>query len=292
MNGHSLKRNRQILAFLLIIGPVLLGGILFVVSKRIYGDYRAAMNLLKQSYEDREQLNGLRDDLEELQAGEAGFLLTGNQSFLWARKSSHDDISVRLVYLKDLYADRPTQFERLQRLRPLVEAKLAEYAKVTTLKKSGQDEKALELANSDGRTPLIDEIRSTIAEIQVAEDGMLAERKRANETKLDTSDTVSTLLSFLLATVVICAGVLLLRIRQLQSIITICAWTQKVNFNGKWMPMEDFLWRRFRVKVSHGISKEAFEGVMGMVGKNLTVSDGRVDKTNGPKPLPDVDKVR
>jgi len=119
---------------------------------------------------------------------------------------------------------------------------------------------------------------------------MLTARKRANENKLDTSDAVSTGLLILSATAVIYAGVLVLRIRQLQSIITICAWTQRVNFNGKWMPMEDFLWRRFRVKVSHGISEEAFEGVMGMVGKNLTVSDSRPEKLIGSKAQPDVEK--
>jgi hypothetical protein len=55
------------------------------------------------------------------------------------------------------------------------------------------------------------------------------------------------------------------------------------------MPMEEFLWRRFRVKVSHGISEEAFDGVMGMVGKNLTVSESRSKKSIIPKIQPDVD---
>jgi CHASE3 domain sensor protein len=290
MNGHSLKRNRRNLKILLIIGPLLIGSILFIVSRRIYADHREAMNLLKQSYEDREQLNGLRDDLDELQAGETGFLLTGDQSYLRAHQASYDDISVRLAGLNVLYAARSAQFGRLQRLQPLVEAKLAEYRDVTMLKKSGQDDKALQLANGDGHTPIIDQIRSIIAEMQVAEDRLLADRKRTNETKLNASDAVSTGLLFLSATVIIYSGVLVLRIRQLQSIITICAWTQKVNFNGKWMPMEDFLWRRFRVKVSHGISEEAFEGVMGMVGKKLTVSDGSSDKLSAPKTQPDVDK--
>lgn len=290
MNGHSLKRNQRNLKILLIIGPLLIGSILFIVSRRIYADHREAMNLLKQSYEDREQLNGLRDDLDELQAGETGFLLTGDQSYLRAHQVSYDDISVRLAGLNVLYAARSAQFGRLQRLQPLVEAKLAEYRDVTMLKKSGQDDKALELANGDGHTPIIDQIRSIIAEMQVAEDRLLADRKRTNETKLNASDAVSTGLLFLSATVIIYSGVLVLRIRQLQSIITICAWTQKVNFNGKWMPMEDFLWRRFRVKVSHGISEEAFEGVMGMVGKKLTVSDGSSDKLSAPKTQPDVDK--
>lgn len=290
MNGHSLKRDQRILKILLVIGPILIGVILFLVSKRIYADHRAAMNLLKQSYEDREQLNGLRDDLNELQAGESGFLLTGNQSYIRTHLLSYDDVSVRLANLNALNADRPGQSGRLERLRPLIQAKLEEFRNATALKESGQDEKALKLANADGQTSLIDQIRSLIAEMQVAEDRMLADRQRANESRLDISDAVSTGLLIMSATVVIGAGVLVLRIRQLQSIITICAWTQRVNFNGEWMPMEEYLWRRFRVKVSHGISEEAFEGVMGMVGKNITVSDSRPDKLNSPKTQPDVDK--
>jgi CHASE3 domain sensor protein len=291
MNGHALKRNQRNLKILLIIGPLLLGGILFVVSKKVYADHREAINLLKQSYEDRERLNGLRDDLDELQAGETGFLLSGDQSYLRTHQFSYDDTTVRLNYLNTLYTKRPAQLERWQRLRPLVEAKLAQYREVTSLKKSGQDDKALQLANGNGQTSIIDQIRSIIAEMQLAEDGMLSDRKRANEAKLDTSDALSTGLLFLSATVVIYAGVLVLRIRQLQSIITICAWTQRVNFNGKWMPMEDFLWRRFRVKVSHGISEEAFEGVMGMVGKNLTVSDNRSEKSTSSKTPSSADKA-
>jgi CHASE3 domain sensor protein len=278
MNGHSLKRNQRNLKYLLIIGPLLIAGILFVVSKRIYADHRAAMDLLKQSYEDREQLNGLRDDLDELQAGETGFLLSGDQSYLQAHQFAYDDTSVRLGYLNALYADHPVQAEPWLRLRPLVEGKLAEYRNVTGLKKAGQDDKALRLASGEGGASIIDQIRSIITVMQVAEDATLADRKIASEAKLNASDAVSTGLLILSGTVVIYASVLFLRIRQLQNIITICAWTQKVNFNGKWMPMEEFLWRRFRVKVSHGISEEAFDGVMGMVGKNLTISDSRSKK--------------
>src|ERR1700675_4980036 len=290
MNGHSLKRNQRNLKILLIIGPLLIGGILFVVSKRVYADHRSSMDLLKQSYEDRERLNGLRDDLDELQAGETGFLLTGDQAYLRAHQFSYDDTSVRLTYLNALYANRPAQLERWHQVRPLVEAKLAQYREVTALKKSGQDDKALQLANGDGHTSIIDQIRSIVAEMQVTEDETLADRKRTNENRFNTSDAVSTGLLVLSATVVIYAGVLVLRIRQLQSIITICAWTQKVNFNGKWMPMEEFLWRRFRVKVSHGISEEAFDGVMGMVGKNLRVTDTRPNKLNTPKIRPEIEK--
>ena len=44
--------------------------------------------------------------------------------------------------------------------------------------------------------------------------------------------------------------------------------------------MEGFLWKRFGISVSHGISEEAFDGVMGIVGKGLTVSDAPTEPTD------------
>ena len=99
MNGHSLKRNQRNLKILLIIGPLLIGAILFVVSKRVYAEHRSSMDLLKQSYEDREHLTGLRDDLDELQTGETGFLLTGDSSIVYLQASLFYQVSDPAAYV-------------------------------------------------------------------------------------------------------------------------------------------------------------------------------------------------
>ncbi len=39
--------------------------------------------------------------------------------------------------------------------------------------------------------------------------------------------------------------------------ITICAWTGEVFYNGEWMTVEDFLRKRFGLQISHGISPKA-----------------------------------
>jgi len=288
MNGKSLHRNRRVLLFAFIVGPILIAAILFVVSRQMYAEQQQAMKLVKQSNEDRAQLIELRDALNEAEASEYGFLLTGSQSWLPRYLLSQDDAMIRLTFMGVAFADRPGQLDRLNRLRPLVEAKLAEFREVTRLKQSGQDEKVLQVVSANGGVLALNQIRSLIAEMQAAEDQMLAGRLQENETKVNVRDAISTGLLCLSAVVVTAAGVLLLRIRQLQSIITICAWTQRVNYNGEWMRMEDFLWKRFRLRVSHGISEEAFEGVMGMVGKNLTVSKSRPEKkVDNPKTQPD-----
>ena len=288
MNGKSLHRNRRVLLFAFIVGPILIAAILFVVSRQMYAEQQQAMKLVKQSNEDRAQLIELRDALNEAEASEYGFLLTGSQSWLPTYLFSQNDAMIRLTFMGVAFADRPGQLDRLNRLRPLVEAKLAEFREVTRLKQSGQDEKVLQVVSANGGVLALNQIRSLIAEMQAAEDQMLAGRLQENETKVNVRDAISTGLLCLSAVVVTAAGVLLLRIRQLQSIITICAWTQRVNYNGEWMRMEDFLWKRFRLRVSHGISEEAFEGVMGMVGKNLTVSKSRPEKkVDNPKTQPD-----
>jgi GAF domain-containing protein len=42
-----------------------------------------------------------------------------------------------------------------------------------------------------------------------------------------------------------------------EALITICAWSKKVRIDGEWVSFEEFLERRFGMRVTHGISREA-----------------------------------
>ena len=53
--------------------------------------------------------------------------------------------------------------------------------------------------------------------------------------------------------------VILLRLEKLQQIVTVCAWTGQVKFEGEWIRLDEYLQRRFGLSVSHGLSKEAAE---------------------------------
>ncbi len=143
MNGKSLHQNRRALLFAFIFGPILIAAILFVVSRQMYAEQQQAMKLLKQSNEDRAQLIELHDALNEAEAGEYAFLLTGSKSWLPTYLFSQNDTMIRLAFLAVSFADRPAQLERLNRLRSLVEAKLAEFRDVTRLKQSGQVRKSV-----------------------------------------------------------------------------------------------------------------------------------------------------
>ena len=286
MNGNFLRNQKEALSVFIVV-PILLAILVFVFLKQMYGSQQQRMTLVRHSYEVREQLLELRNDLIQSQTGQNIFLLTGIRSYLQPSLFAESDAFVRLTYLSVLLADRPAQLARLTRLRPLIEKTLAENRSTVSSRES-PSEKALEIAHGSQESILPEQIAAILREMQADEDRVLSLRQKVSQSDVDARATVSSVLLCVTAAIGVGAGVLVLRIRKLQNIITICAWTQRVNFNGKWMRMEDFLWNRFRVRVSHGISEEAFDGVVGMVGRNITVSDSRADKFNNSKAQPDV----
>lgn len=41
--------------------------------------------------------------------------------------------------------------------------------------------------------------------------------------------------------------------------VIMCAWTRRLKWNEQWVSVEDYLWERFRMRVSHGISDDAIQ---------------------------------
>jgi CHASE3 domain sensor protein len=55
------------------------------------------------------------------------------------------------------------------------------------------------------------------------------------------------------------AWLLLRRVRDLEGLITVCAWTRRVQWEGRWVSFEEYLLRRFHLRCTHGICDEAAE---------------------------------
>ena len=47
---------------------------------------------------------------------------------------------------------------------------------------------------------------------------------------------------------------LLLRLRRHEQMLHVCAWSKAVEYEGEWITFEQYLTRRFGVKMTHGIS--------------------------------------
>jgi GAF domain-containing protein len=51
------------------------------------------------------------------------------------------------------------------------------------------------------------------------------------------------------------------RLSRLREIVTMCAWTRRLELEGEWLSVENYLERRFGIEVSHGISAEALHAL-------------------------------
>ena len=46
------------------------------------------------------------------------------------------------------------------------------------------------------------------------------------------------------------------KVRRLESLVAMCAWTRTIEMDGRWVTIAEFLRERVGVRVSHGVSDE------------------------------------
>jgi CHASE3 domain sensor protein len=274
MKSSFLQHNRRYLLLVVVLVPLLISGVFFYISRQIRDQQNTALLWVRHSYLVREKLSTVETALYRAQSSERGYALSGRPEYVGVYVITRANLLLESALLRLLVADNPAQEKLAGDLQATLQAKLAELTHGVELRAAGNEREASALVNSDAWN-LITSARRKILVMRAAEDKLLAERTLTSEKKLDLRENISTVLLLTSTALIVGAGILFLRIQLLQNIITVCAWTQRVNYRGKWMRMEEFLWERFRVKVSHGISEEAFDGVMGIVGKELTVSERR-----------------
>lgn len=274
MKSSFLQHNRRYLLLVVVLVPLLISGVFFYISRQIRDQQNTALLWVRHSYLVREKLSTVETALYRAQSSERGYALSGRPEYVGVYVITRANLLLESALLRLLVADNPAQEKLAGDLQATLQAKLAELTHGVELRAAGNEREASALVNSDA-WKLITSARRKILVMRATEDKLLAERTLTSEKKLDLRENISTVLLLTSTALIVGAGILFLRIQLLQNIITVCAWTQRVNYRGKWMRMEEFLWERFRVKVSHGISEEAFDGVMGIVGKKLTVSERR-----------------
>jgi CHASE3 domain sensor protein len=275
MKSSFLQYNRRYLFLIVIVVPVLISAVFFYVSHELRQGQAVALQWVRHTYLVREKLYVAENLLSQAESSQRGYILTGRPEYVGPFLIAKTTLPFETALLRFLVADNQPQEKLAIDLQKTTQEVLAELTKGSDLRSAGDQNAALDLVNSGRSWDLMNSAHQEIFAMRAAQDQLLAERNAISEKKLDLIENLSIVLLLVTTAVVVGAGILFLRLQLLQNIITVCAWTQRVNYRGKWMRMEEFLWERFHVKVSHGISEEAFDGVMGIVGKKLTVSERR-----------------
>ena len=148
--------------------------------------------------------------LEDAESGHHSYLLSGRESYLSTYRDARPQID---KITKDLHASLGTdslQLARLGKIDHLVVLKLERLEKALALAKTAGNKPAMKYALENEGQEYMDQIRSLVAEMSRAQEGVVIERRRENATILLENKILSLSVSFS-ALCMVLASILLLR---------------------------------------------------------------------------------
>ena len=108
----------------------------------------------------------------------------------------------------------------------------------------------------------MDSARFVLASIRTSENQRLGSRQVQLISALDRAYFATMALCVMVIVFGITAGALQLRSERLGRLVTVCAWSRMIQYNGEWLTLEEYLARRFSVSVTHGISPQQLDVLM------------------------------
>lgn len=199
--------------------------------------------------------------MSEAEAGQRGYLLTGHTSFLEPYTAAKKDVGARLANLRRLVSDNPAGLRRLLSIESTSRAKIAELDSRINLARAGKRDEAINTVTMAHSDSLMTEIRSGLQGMTNDEATNLRDRQQFLVRELRRGDMVSlglagALLVMLIALIVIARGA-----EHYRNLVTLCAWSRLVEFEGEWISFEEYLRRKFDISATHGISPDALSQI-------------------------------
>jgi len=224
----------------------------------------------------RERVSHVRTvllDLETLlvcmvdaETGQRGYLLVHEDSYLEPYRHSLAFSRDQIQTLRQLIRD-PEQQRNLGRLEPLLKSKFEELAQTISLEQRGDHAGALKIMTLNSGKNTMDEIRATVRAMQDGETALYQQQEEAFQRNSQINYELSALLLALGfgGVIAVIYFSMLRRLEQMKEMITICAWSKLIEFEGEWLSVEQYLTRRLHARVTHGISRVESEKMLNLL---------------------------
>jgi methyl-accepting chemotaxis protein len=184
-------------------------GLFVYLALKSTRDFTGAATAVERSHQVINGLERVLSSVKDVEAGNRGYVITGDESYLAPYNDARSGIDTELARLRDLVADNPEQALRLESLRPVLVRKLALLrANVELRRTKGFDAALADIHTSEGKE-LMDAVRSSVEEMRQAElkllgsrDARLARDAESFEVLFKWGGAVASLLVILAATLV------------------------------------------------------------------------------------------
>ncbi|QLE46925.1 response regulator [Nostoc sp. C057] len=187
------KRRKQF--FKTVAGGFgLASAILVLIGVISYQNTRILIDASNQVQKTQDKINKLEELLSEMkdaETGQRGYILTGQESYLEPYQAVVVNIDQKIVELKDLIADQPSQQKQFAALESLIAAKFAILKQTIYLRQNQGFEAALQVIQTNQGKYIMDDIRKVIHEIENEDKRLLQQQSQA--AKASANNTVLTL---------------------------------------------------------------------------------------------------
>jgi CHASE3 domain sensor protein len=215
------------------------------------------------TYKILDVLEQTESHVADAEVGRRGYLLTGRKDYLIPYDNAMSLIRKDIQQLKTLTNDGLSQRTHIAELQNLVAGQLSLDPEKITSRTNSPDAWAVTLTEQGKDT--LDKIGRVLFQIREEEGYWLNVRQQRTEDNAIASEVASVVLVGAVALALLFIVIIRLRLERLQRVVTICAWTGLVKYEGQWIRMDEYLQRRFGLTVSHGLSREASAKIIGEI---------------------------
>jgi CHASE3 domain sensor protein len=192
--------------------------------------------------------------IDRAQHSRQAYLATGEDSYLEAYRTACTEVDSSMDRLVTEDYVVTSNLVHAEDLREFVHQKLSEIGKGLEVNPPARGAGSMPVADTD------------LARVRKVLDSLAQNESRDINGELDSARArtvfhrnlvvaLGVINVLFLAGVAFCA----MKIGSLYSLITMCAWSKRVQFGGQWIPLEEYMKKRFGLRISHGISEEEFE---------------------------------
>ena len=251
-----MQRANKILFFAGLSLPLLALLVMSWLVHRTSGQFQESFYHVAHTYKVLNLVQQTQLHLLDAETERRGYLLTASEDYLTSYGRSMAFVRGDIDQLLELAHNQPGQQTNILVLQDLIGGRLGiDPEKMTGGTTNLHDALAIALTEEGKKT--MGQIGRLLFQMGQDEEYSLGLSQQRAEASALSSQITSVVLIGAVAMVLIFIILILLRLEKLQQVVTICAWTGQVKYEGKWVRLDEYLQRRFGLSISHGLSREA-----------------------------------
>ncbi len=267
-----------IIAF--VATALVVAALLFLQTRSFIGLQDSAKRV-QLTLETERHLVSLGRHVVDAETGERGFLLTGDTAYLKPYYTALRGIPEEIAALRRLAGADSARLPRIAMLEALAGAQTRGLGSTIALARSGHRDSALKIVQANVGGTVMRSLRTTLDAAFRLEGSENASRAAALNTAFWKRDAIAASLAALLVVMLISIAFGLRRLQRYRTLVTLCAWSKTVSYEGEWLTFEEYLAKRFGLETTHGVSPEALTALELQVEAHPTAPSVAAERAEG-----------